>query len=190
MDNNNPLPSTTRRLFLQRSLIAMAAVAATPVLGSQALTSTAVTSGQTPTLKILSSEEYRTLAAVTDAIIPQSGAFPIGALDIDLAARIDHHLKAELTDVVAGVSGALMFIENKAPEAFAGKTARFSDLETSERESILLAMRDAGGVPTIIFSAMRGLSIFYFYTHEDAWPHIGYDGPLVKRPNPVQQMGV
>ncbi|GGO78964.1 hypothetical protein GCM10011348_12100 [Marinobacterium nitratireducens] len=189
MDNNERLPSATRRLFLQRSLIAMAAVAAAPVIGATELKATA-SAGATSDLKLLSAAEYRVLSAVTDAIIPQGGAFPVGALDIDLAKRIDHHLREEETALIEGVRGALMFLEHKAPAAFAGKEVRFSELDGQDREAILIAMREAGGVPTIIFSAMRGLSIFYFYTHEDTWPHIGYDGPLVKRPNPVQQMGV
>ncbi|WP_083928405.1 gluconate 2-dehydrogenase subunit 3 family protein [Marinobacterium rhizophilum] len=181
MDNNKQLPSATRRLFLQRSLMAMAAVAASPLMSAQELANAAIA---TPKLNILTADDYRILSVVSDTIIPRGGAFPLGALDIDLAARIDSYIEPEDTALIQGVRGALMFLEHKAP-AIQGKEGLFSSMAAEEREALLLALRDAGGDAVAVYTALRGLCLFYFYTDEQAWPNIGYDGPLVKRDRPV-----
>ncbi|MBR9865493.1 MAG: gluconate 2-dehydrogenase subunit 3 family protein [Oceanospirillales bacterium] len=183
MGNNNNLPAATRRLFLQRSLIAMAAIAASPMISTQGFAATGETS-KVPTLKTLTADDYRILSAVSDAIIPSGGAFPTGALDIDLAARIDSYIPPEDTDLIQGIRGALMFIEHKAP-SLVGKEGLFSQLSIQDREALLLTLRDAGGDATSVFAALRGLNLFYFYTDDNVWPHIGYEGPLVKRGKPV-----
>ncbi len=184
MGNNNTLPSATRRLFLQRTLLALGAVAAAPALSTQALANTASTAIATPKLDILTAEDYRILSAVTDTLIPRGGAFPLGALDIDLAARIDTYLDPEDAELMQGLRGALMFLEHKAPD-LVGQQGNFSTQSAADRETLLLRLRDAGGDATAVFVALRSLCFFYFYTDEQAWPNIGYEGPLVERGRPV-----
>ncbi|GAA0687765.1 hypothetical protein GCM10009104_12440 [Marinobacterium maritimum] len=184
MGNNNKLPSATRRLFLQRTLLALGAVAAAPALSTQALASTASTAMATPKLVVLTAEDYHTLSVVTDTLIPRGGAFPLGALDIDLAARIDAYLDPEDAELMQGLRGALVFLEHKAP-ALIAQQSNFSALPAADRETLLLTLRDAGGDATAVFVALRSLCFFYFYTDEQAWPNIGYEGPLVKRSRPV-----
>lgn len=184
MGDNNKLPSATRRLFLQRSLLAMTAVAAAPFVSAQAIADTAAAAVDTPALSILTLEDYKILSVVSDTIIPRGGAFDLGALDIDLAARIDSYLDPADTALIQGISGALAFLEHQAPTLL-GKEGSFSAMSAPERESLMLTLRDAGGDATQVFAALRGLCVFYFYTDEHAWPQIGYDGPLVKRGKPV-----
>lgn len=180
MGNNSTLPSATRRLFLQRSLLALGALAAAPAVSTHAFADAA----STPNLKVLNAEDYRILAVVTDTVIPRDGAFPLGALDVDLAARIDAYLEPEDTKLLQGLRGALMFLEHKAP-GLIGMDSQFTALPAEQRESLLLALRDAGGDATAVFAALRGISMFYFYTDEQAWPQFNYDGPLVRRGKPV-----
>lgn len=184
MGNQNNLPSATRRLFLQRALLALGAVAAAPAVSTRAIADTAAAAIGAPRLNVLSAEEYRLLSVVTDTVIPRGGPFPLGALDVDLAARIDSYLDPDDAELLQGIRGALMFLEHKAP-ALVGKDGTFSALPAKERESLLLTLRDTGGDATAVFAALRGLSMFYFYTADQAWPNIGYEGPLVKRGKPV-----
>lgn len=184
MGTTNKMPSATRRLFLRKSLLALGAVAAAPAVSLNALANTAATALTLPKLNVLSSDDYKLLSIVSDTVIPRGGAFPTGALDIDLAARIDSYLEPEDTDLIQGIRGALMFVEHKAP-ALSGKEGLFSGLSADAREETLLALRAMGGPATAVFAALRGLCIFYFYTDEQAWTHIGYEGPLVKRGKPV-----
>lgn len=184
MGNKNNLPSATRRLFLRRSLLAFGALAAAPAMTAKAVAKTADTVINTPPLIVLSEESYRILSAVGDTVIPHGGAFPLGALDVDLAARIDSYLDPDDAELMQGVRGALMFIEHKAP-ALANMTGTFSSLSAENREKLFLTLRDTGGDATAVYAALRGLCLFYFYTHEHVWPGIGYDGPMVKRGRPV-----
>lgn len=184
MGNKNHLPSATRRLFLRRSIMALGALAAAPAMTVQAVANTADSALNTPPLAVLSAEDYRILSVVADTIIPSGGAFKLGAVDIDLAARIDSYLDPDDSAMLQGLKGALMFIEHKAP-ALAKMEGSFSSQPAESREALLLALRDAGGDGTAVFAALRGLCTFYFYTHEHVWPSVGYDGPLVKRGRPV-----
>ncbi len=187
MNNTPSLPMATRRLFLKRTLIALAATLAPPSLYAAAkLSGPAV--DEAPSLNALSSEGYQILSAASETLIPSGGAFPVGARDIDLAARIDRYLSPEDPDLLAGLQGALLFVEHKAPELI-GKQERFTELDAAAREQTLLAMQHAGGVPLTIFAAVRNLSTFYFYTDQRVWPHIGYDGTLVQQAAATQQIG-
>ncbi|RRJ84396.1 gluconate 2-dehydrogenase subunit 3 family protein [Aestuariirhabdus litorea] len=182
MGNHRSLPSATRRLFLQQSMLALAALVAPSQL--LAMENAAVNLGPRR-LRVLSADEDRILAVVADTLIPQGGAFDTGARDIDLALRIDHYLDPTDNDLLTGLRGALLFVEHKSPELI-GAPSPFSALSASERERCLLALKEAGPVAVSVFAALRGLCLFYFYTDEHSWPHIGYDGPLIAQsaPNP------
>ena len=42
----------------------------------------------------LRASQLATLAAIADAVVPRGGAFPLGACDVDVAGRLNHHLNA------------------------------------------------------------------------------------------------
>ncbi|WP_286240192.1 gluconate 2-dehydrogenase subunit 3 family protein [Neptuniibacter halophilus] len=184
MGTNNRIPTVTRRLFLRRGLLALGASAVASSISLQAIANSAATLPEEPALQTLSAEEYRILSRVSDTIIPRGGAFSLGALDIDLAFRIDAYLDAGDEVLMQGIRGALLFLEHKAPSLI-GLEGTFSGLPAEQRESLLLTLRDAGGDATAVFVGLRSLCMFYFYTATEAWPEIGYEGPLVKRDKPV-----
>lgn len=177
------MPEMTRRVFLNRTLQALGAVAAAPFAAGAAgpatgpVTSTATAAG-IPALRFLSPEQYATLDAVTDTMIPRGGAFELGARDIGTAARIDSFLP-KLDPVLAqGFRGALVFVEQQAP-ALAGKTMPFSGLSEEDRTAVFNALLQAGGLPAGIFTAMKFFSVSYFYTADATWKYTGYDGPML-----------
>jgi hypothetical protein len=178
MRQNLSLPVATRRLFLQRSVLALAAALTPPLV--QAAAQAAATSAPVP-LHALTPEDYRLLAVVSDTIIPSDDT--PGAQSIDLAARIDRYISPTDQELIQGIRGALLFIEHKAPELI-GEKKPFSQLDAATREKLLLTLNGASPLTNTVFTAIRGLCLFYFYTDEAGWKQLGYDGPWVKKPYP------
>ncbi len=171
------LPEFTRRIFLSRTLQALGAAAALPAVGVGAMAAESVAK-TTPALKVLTLPEYAVLAAIADTIIPHGGAFDLGATDVDLARRIDSYLPKLHPDVVTGVRGALVFVEQQAPE-FAKKQGTFTTLSGAERAEVLQAMSAAPGVPASVFLALKFTCCNYFYSLDATWKYTGYDGPML-----------
>lgn len=176
------LPDSSRRIFLNKTLQLLGAAAAmTAVPGYSAQTAAVATASQvkTPPLVFLKPEEIVGLDAIGDTMIPQGGAFELGARDVGLAKRIDAYLPKMDPGLATGFRGAVAFIEHQAP-AMAGKAAPFSSLSEDERTAVLNAMVQAGGLPASIVVAMKFLCMSHFYTIDATWKYTGYDGPLKK----------
>lgn len=178
MTNKMQLPEATRRLFLKRSFQALAVTAALPALSTLNV-AFAENNDKTKALLALSPDIYKILVSVSDTYIPQGGAFDLGAIDIDLAQRIDFYLAKNDPAVAQGVSGALQFIEYKSAEIM-GEKGFFSTLSLTKRTQIIQTLSEASGMGVQIYAALRGLCMFFFYTDEKSWQPIGYQGPLVK----------
>lgn len=174
------LPVFTRRVFLNRTLQALGAVAAMPLAGCATRSGPAsgIVATGTPAPQFLTAAEYATLDAMADALIPHGGEFEIGARDLGLAMRIDGYLPILDPVVAQGVRGALIFVEQQAP-ALAGRTAPFSGLSADDRAAVLGAMLEAGGLPASILFAMKYVCVSHFYTMDQTWQFTGYDGPML-----------
>ncbi len=180
------MPEMTRRVFLNRTLQTLGAVAAIPlascatrsVTTPTGTTAEAAPAAEVPPLKFLTPEQYVTLEAVTDTMIPRGGAFELGARDVGLAARIDSHLPKLDPAVAQGFRGALVFVEQQAP-SLAGKSAPFAGLSEEDRMAVCNAMLQAPGLPASILLAMKFFSLRYFYTLDVTWQYTGYDGPML-----------
>ena len=169
------LPEYTRRLFLNRTLQALGAVALAPLAQGATV---AATGGENTAPAGLSSAEYATLDAVADTMIPHGGAFELGARDVNLARRIAQYLPRLHPDVVNGIRGALAFTEQQAPGLIGKKTA-FSTLPAAERAAVLSALLAAGGLPATVFLGLKSVCMTHFYTLDSTWRFTGYDGPML-----------
>lgn len=184
--NMTELPVLTRRVFLNRTLQALGSVAAAtmplsawaaadpgpgPAAGSAA-------PAETPALEFLSQNEYVALDAIGDTLIPQGGAFELGAREAGLTRRIDHYLTKMDPTVSTGFRGAIAFVEQQAP-AMAGKAAPFSALSEGDRSAVFDAMLRAGGLPAGILMALKYICMGHFYTMDKTWKITGYDGPML-----------
>jgi hypothetical protein len=180
------LPEITRRVFLNRTLQALGAAAAMPLVAAcakkeapvEAIPPAAPQAAEVPPLEFLSEDEYITLDAAGDTLIPSGGAFELGAREAGLARRIDHYLPKMDPGVSTGFRGALAFVEQQAPE-MAGKAAPFSALSEEDRTAVLAAMLQAGGLPAGIFLALKYVCMGHFYTMDETWQYTGYDGPML-----------
>jgi hypothetical protein len=131
-------------------------------------------------LRCLSDHEHRTLEALARALLPQSGAFRVGARDVDLALAFDRYLADEPPFVRADLARGLLLLEF-GPVVFEGRRITFSRLPEAERlahferwtRSELLLRRQ-------VSLAFRKFLHLVFYDSPAVWPHIGYDGPLFK----------
>jgi len=176
------LPEFTRRTFLSRGLQALGAAAALPFLAGRVLAATDETS-TTPALQVLTPGEYAILAAFADTMIPRGGAFEMGAIDVDLARRIDSYLPRLHPDMIVGVRGALAFVEQKAP-GLAKKPETFTALASADREAVFAAMLASPGLPASVLLALKYLCISHFYAIDATWKFIGYDGPKLLENRP------
>jgi hypothetical protein len=178
------IPEMTRRVFLNRTLQALGAVAALPLAagatgtGSLATAGPSATAATAPASRFLTAEQFAALDAITDTLIPHGGAFELGARDVGLAARIDTYLQKFEPHLAQGFRGALVFVEQKAP-ALASKTAPFSGLSEDDRAVVCEAMVKAGGLPAGVFLAMKYITMGHFYTMDVTWKFTGYDGPML-----------
>lgn len=181
---NKPIrmPETTRRIFLMRSIQALGVIAAAPILSVDALAKTTLSPVQATAP--FNESELAIFRAITDAIIPQGGAFKTGALDVNLAELINKHLTYADQDMIKGLKGAFAFVEHESPKIIAKSSLKFSQLNTSERTKILEKMATLEGVAAQVFDGLKSLSLFFFYTTEQSWNEIGHLPPL------VQQQGV
>jgi hypothetical protein len=169
------IPEFTRRTFLNRALQVLGAAVVLPLV-PRAVPAAGGDNSAAPALQVLSSGEYAVLAAVADTMIPRGGAFELGALDVDLARRIDGYLPRLHPDVVTGIRGALVFVEQQAP-GLAKKTVPFTGLSAPDRDAVFAAMLASPGLPASVFLALKFVCVSQFYTLDATWKFTGYDGP-------------
>lgn len=172
------LPGTTRRVFLSRSLRSLGALATIPFLAP------GCSKAQVPPvpadLHVFTSGEYLIVAAIADTVVPRGGAFPIGAEDVDLASRIDAFLVTQDPDVVKGLRGALMILEYGGG-ILAGRPGRFSRMGAEGRAAVFAALPHRFALARQTYTGLKQLCLFLFYSADEAWPAIGYDGPWLGR---------
>jgi hypothetical protein len=128
-------------------------------------------------LRTLSDHEYRTMAAIADAIIPPGGAFALGAAECDLARAFDTYLADEPAANVRDLKRALLLVEF-GPVVFDLRAATFSNLSPEERR----AHWDGWGaseseVRRQVAVAFRRFVALVFYDRPEAWAALGYPGP-------------
>ena len=165
-----------------RSLQMLGATASVSMVSacSKASTNASTSATGNKVLQILTKEDHQILTAVSDTIIPQGGSFELGAIDIDLALRIDGYLaKNGDSEVVVGLRGALQYLEHHAPKLVDFETP-FSALSPADRTTVMQRMCIEDGLSIQVFAALRALTLFYFYTDKNSWPEIAYDGPMIK----------
>jgi len=172
------LSSFNRRVFLDHALQVLGAAALAPLAPAIALGAEPATPAASQAAGTLTAGEYIALAAIADTMIPHGGAFDLGARDVNLARRIGSYLPKLQPPVALGFHGALAFTESQAP-LLAGKKAPFSALPEADRAAVLSAMLAAGGLPTLIFLALKSVCVTHFYTLDATWKFTGYDGPML-----------
>ena len=141
--------------------------------------------------RYLSPEEFHTLAAVCDRIVPQ----PAGRPPVPLAAMVDAKLRENAGDgyrdhrlppLREAWRQGLAAIEVEARRCH---NASFAHLDGAEQDALLRAVQDGkiagdwNGMPPDVFFAKRLLFdiVTQYYAHPTAWNEIGFGGPASPR---------
>ncbi|MBV9825430.1 MAG: gluconate 2-dehydrogenase subunit 3 family protein [Alphaproteobacteria bacterium] len=141
--------------------------------------------------RFLDAEEWQTLCAICDRIVPQ----PTDRPPVPLAAMIDDKLYVDRRD---GYRDFRLPPQREAwrkglagvdAEARRRHSAGFAALSASEQDALLLAVQQGemignwDGMPPAIFFAKRLLFDIAtaYYTHPTAWNEIGFGGPASPR---------
>ena len=168
----------SRRSLLKVSLGAGALL----VMGGGGLAALRGRAARVPGLACLSDHEYRTLAALAQALFPRGGAFELGADDLDMARGFDTFLHDEPAWNQGDLKRALFLMEI-GPVIFEGRLRTFSNLTPDERVAHFEAwtLSDMQLRRQVALAFRRFLSLA-FYDQPKVWEHIGYEGPLVNLP--------
>jgi hypothetical protein len=77
---------------------------------------------------------------------------------------------------------ALVRLFEWGPVLFDARLARFSSLDDAARDAHLAGwMRSRIGLRRMGFLALRNLSLLGYWSQDETWPLIGYQGPLLRR---------
>ena len=77
---------------------------------------------------------------------------------------------------------ALVRLVEWGPLLFDGRFARFSSLDAAEQDAHLAGwMRSRIGLRRLGFLALRNLAMLGYWSQDETWPLIGYQGPLLRR---------
>jgi len=133
-------------------------------------------------LENLSEKEYRILQAIAGRILRADGPDLPSAEDVGAALYVDGLLSNVHEEDRTGLKRLLILIEHGLPLS-ESRLGRFTRLEGEAQDAVLTAMMSSklkllrGG-----FEALRTLCVMAFYRDTRTWAAIGYDGPLVGRP--------
>lgn len=130
-------------------------------------------------LRCLSAHEYRTLSHLAEALIPEGGAFPLGAAGLDLARAFDGYLAEEPEWAQVDAKRALGLLEY-GPVLFERRLSTFSNLGAGERLAHFERWGESSSpLRRQVAIGFRRFLNMMFYDSPGAWPHLGYDGPLL-----------
>ena len=130
-------------------------------------------------LRCLTDHQYRTLSQLALALFPPEGGFSLGAEGMDLARSFDAFL-ADEPEWNRSDLGKGLFLLEYGPVIFERRLVTFSHLPAAERLAHFERWNGGGLVRRQLALALRRFLTLVFYDRPEVWPHIGYDGPLVR----------
>ena len=102
--------------------------------------------------------------------------------DVDVAGFIDAYLAEMHPDLQRDLLRLVGYIEHLAPLG-SGFSSRFTRLSPGDQDSVLAAL-EASGQDLLRggFAGIKALVFMGYYRDARTWKIMGYDGPLLKRP--------
>jgi len=171
-----------RRGFLKASAATagvLSAASAMVMSGCDSHDESLIPKGVRPTTLTL--REFAVLSAFVDRIVSPEPGWPT-AEDTHLAQRIDRELQFHQAKMIEDTRQALLLIE------FGGvlhlEFSRFTRRDAAGRDARLVDMSTGHDLEKQAFISLRLIAVFFHYTDEKTWPHIGYTGPLILTASP------
>jgi len=166
--------SPTRRIFLKGLAFTASAVAVSAGVSGCAGYPEAPSG-----LKFLDEKGYAVMSAFAGRIIPGGGPYDIGAKEAGVVEFFDEFAATDYPEVQKDFKSVITLLEH-GPLFMQFSTTRFTEMTPDEQDEYLEKWETSDSVLLRgAFVGVKKLCMMGFYTNEQVWPHIGYDGPLV-----------
>lgn len=112
-------------------------------------------------------------------VVPVDENIPVDPESINLPHKVDMFINSQLFFVKELLKTAIKVVE--ILPYFKMKFKKFSSLSDEEAEEIFLSLRRSR-FPAVkgIYLGLKSIINFFYYSSEEVWKHIGYEGPLLK----------
>ncbi len=132
-------------------------------------------------LKVLNQRLYEITQAIADAIVPQGGAFEIGAKDIDTALIFDHYID-RMSKLQLKFIKYIIYMFEYSP--MFTKLKRFTKMSSNERLDYLKGWENSKlSSKRQILIMMKLLLMMCFYSNKAAQDAIGYHESIGDHPD-------
>jgi hypothetical protein len=132
----------------------------------------------------LSVKQLTVVRAIVDALAPGENGWPSG-LALGVHRSVDEQFWAADPALSADLRAGLELIEHVPP--LFGHFGRLSSLDREARQEVYARLLESRfDVLVQVATAMKQLVLLCYYTREEVWPFIGYDGPWIKQAKPPE----
>lgn len=179
-DDAPPRPSVSRRRVLESAVVLGGLAAAGSIVGVVRSRGYDVRPGRR--LASLAPWELVVVEHVARRICAPDAPGVVTADDTDVAGFVDAYLARAPRRVRRDLGRFLMYVEQLAP-ATVLRASRFTRLSPADQDRVLEALESSasdllrGG-----FEGLKALVFMGYYRDPRTWSILGYDGPLVGRP--------
>ncbi len=127
--------------------------------------------------QVLTNKELAILLVLAERMIGPIESLPSTRMT-RTAARIDRELSIVRGKLLKDVKASLLYLEYAPLLGFSG--SRFTLLSEDDQDDYILALRESDKtLERNVYFGLRFLSVFFYYTDERTWNHLGYEGPFV-----------
>jgi len=170
-------PSASRRGFL-RLLGGAAALGGLAQLRALPAAAAGAGAGQA---RFFAAREREILTQIVERMVDTGEPGAPRVRDTRAVDTIDALCLSLDADATAPLPALLRLVE-WGPLLFEGRPARFTALDDAAKDAHLAGwMRSRFGVRRLGFLALRNLALLGYWSQDETWPLIGYQGPLIGR---------
>jgi hypothetical protein len=124
-------------------------------------------------------KRIRVIKKLVRIVVPQSEEIPVDPEKIGLPQKIEDFISSQIFFVKEMMRTALKVLEYLP--YFKLKFKKFSTLSDEEAKEIFLSLRETRFTPLKgIYLGMKSIINFMYYSSEEVWKYIGYEGPVVR----------
>jgi len=174
--------AVSRRRFLKAAIVVGALLATGSIVALVRTRGYVVPAHRAAAMTTLTPWQLVVVENVARRIVAPDRADAPTSDEVDVAAFVDSYMRSMHPALRRDLVRMLAYVEHLAPIG-AGYSSRFTRLGATEQDAVLAAIeasdRDLlrGG-----FVALESLVFMGYYRDPRTWAAIGYDGPLVGRP--------
>jgi len=180
MPTRTPL---TRRKWLRLTALGGGAVLGLGALLARHTSGYGVPGSVAAQLRALTPKEYLIVRAMARRMLRSGFRDTPAADDVGAALFVDGFVARLGASSRAELGQLLNFVEHAYPLAI-GLPSRFTHLDPARQDAVLGSMMRSS-LPLLrgAFDSLKSLCVMAYFSHAATWRAIGYDGPLLDRPD-------